>query len=273
MSILKADPGRYIKTASGTVTTLIKAAEGGVAILWCLRMVDYLKQLFSGKAGKMPQEILRVLLPKEITHLLLPGRIPGGEMLGKILCWTAAVSISVILICLAAEALEALLLRFALKGAKLFEITHKVLLAALIILLLSTVISCAPLALRLKQSGFKMHELILSGGKNLINQLRPLLVTGCCALLLLPEVFYHWGVVKILSVIEYELHLGFKVTAMEKPHISRDAILLGIIFLAAAVAVGLQLGWVNVYTAALAILAVKYFAVYSCWTDFHRCHR
>ena len=273
MFILQADPGRYIQTSSGTVAALIKTAEGGVALLWCFRMLDYLKQLFSGKAGTMPHEILHVLLPKRIADLLLPGTVPDGGMLGKILCWTAAVSILVFLICMVVEAVAALLLRFALQGAKLFEITHKVLLAALVVLLLSVVGSCVPLVLSLTQSGIKIYQVFLSGGKDLIEPLRPLFVTVGCAILLLLTVSYHRGIGKVLSVIEYELRLGFKETAMEIPHLSRDAILLGILFLAGAAAVGFLVGWVTVYTAALVVLAAKFFAVYSCWTDFRRCHR
>ena len=107
MFILKADPARYIQTPSAAVVALIKAAEGGIAILWLFRLIDYMKQLFSGKAGALPLEIFGTLLPKEIVKLIIPGTIPDGGVMGKVLCWVVAVTISVILICLAVEAVAA----------------------------------------------------------------------------------------------------------------------------------------------------------------------
>ena len=273
MFILKADPARYIKTPSAAVVALIKAAEGGVAILWLFRLIDYFRQLLSGKAGAMPLEIFGVLLPKKISDLILPGRIPDGGMMGKVLCWAVAATVSVILICMAVEAVAALLLRFTLQGAKLFQITHKVIFAASIVLLLCAVATCVPLVMNLTQSGIKIYQVFLSGGEKLLESVRPLLVTVICILLLALRVLYHKGVVTVLSAIEYEIRLGFKETAMNSVHVSRDALLLALICIGAAVATGFFVGWVTVYVAALAVLAVKYFAVYNCWGDFRRCHR
>ena len=273
MFILKADPARYIKTPSATVVALIKAVEGGVAILWLFRMIDYYKQLLSGKAGAMPLEILPVILPKEIADLILPGKIPDGGMMGKVLCWAVAIVVSVILICMAVEAVAALQLRFALQGAKLFQITHKVIYIAAIALLFCTAASCVPLALSLTQSGIKIYQVFLSGGEKLLESVRPLLVTVICILLLILRVSYHKGIVTVISAIEYEIRLEFKETAMSEVHISRDALLLALICIGAAVATGYFTGWVTVYVAALVVLAVKYFAVYNCWGDFRRCHR
>ncbi|MBR4472629.1 MAG: hypothetical protein IKS55_03225 [Oscillospiraceae bacterium] len=273
MFILEADPSRYIKTPSAAVVALIKAAEGGVALLWCFRLFGYLQQLFHGKAGAMPLEILRVLLPKEMMDLILPGAIPDGGMIGKVLCWVVSLSLFVILICMAVEAAAALLLRFALQGAKLFQITHKVLFIAVIVLLLGVTGTCVPLVLYLTQSGIKIYQVLLSGGETLLKPMRPLLVTLVCMILLLIRVSYHKGVVTVLSAIEYEIRLGFKETAMETTHMSRDALLLALIFLGAAAATGFFVEWISLYVFAFVVLAVKYFAVYNCWGDFCRRHR
>ena len=273
MFILKADPARYIKTPSAAVVALIKAAEGGVALLWLFRLIEYLRQLVSGKAGAMPIEILGVLMPKEIADLILPGAIPNGGTLGKVLCWAVAIVLSVILVCMAVEAVAALLLRFTLQGAKLFQITHKVIFIGSIVLLLSAAASCVPLVMNLTQSGLKIYQVFLSGGKNLLEPVRPLLVTVVCILLLILRVSYHKGIVTVISAIEYEIRLEFKETAMKTVHLSRDSLLLALICLGAAVAAGFFVGWVTVYVAALAVLAVKYTAVYNSWGDFRRCHR
>ena len=108
MFILKAEPERYIKTPSAALVALIKAAEGAVAMFWVFRLFDYMKQLFDGKAGALPLEILDVLLPKKIMDLILPGRIPNGGMIGKYLCWVVTIIMTVILICMTVEAVAAL---------------------------------------------------------------------------------------------------------------------------------------------------------------------
>jgi len=273
MFILKADPGRYINTPAAAIVALIKAAEGVFAVFISIRMVGYMKMLLSRAAGKMPLELIRFLLPEEITKILLPGAIPDGGMIGKVLCWVTAASIFVLLICMAVEAVAALLLRFAMQGAKLFEVTHRVLFIDSIVLLVSTVLSCIPLALSLKESGIQIYKVLLSGGESLLGPLRPLIVTVAFILLLVLWVSYHRGVVKVLTAIEFEIRLEFKETAIGEIHVSRDAFLLGILFLAAGAAAGFLVGWVTAVVAAALVLAVKYFAVYSCWGDFRRCHR
>lgn len=273
MFILKAEPERYIKTPSAALVALIKAAEGAVAVFWVFRLFDYINQLFHGKGGALPMEILAVLLPKKITALILPGRIPNGGMIGKYLCWAAAIIMTVILICMTVEAVAALLLRFALQGAKLFQVTHKVIYISSIALLLAAAATCVPLIMGLTQSGIKIYQLFLSGGEKLLEPVRPLLVTLACVLLLLLRVSYHKGVVTVLSAIEYEIRLEFKETAMNTVHISRDALLLMLICICAAAAAGFLAGWVMPAVSAMLVLAVKYYAVYNCWGDFRRCHR
>lgn len=273
MFILKAEPERYIKTPSAAVVALIKTAEGALAVLWVFRLLDYMKELLHGKGGALPLEILAVLLPNKITALILPGRIPNGGMIGKYLCWAAMIIMTVILICMAVEAVAALLLRFALQGAKLFQVTHKVIYIASIALLLAAAATCVPLIIGLTQSGIKIYQLFLSGGEKLLGPVRPLLVTLACMLLLLLRVSYHKGVVTVLSAIEYEIRLEFKETAMNTVHISRDALLLMLICIAAAAAAGFLAGWVMPAVPAMLVLAVKYYAVYNCWADFRRCHR
>ena len=125
----------------------------------------------------------------------------------------------------------------------------------------------------LTQSGIKIYQLFLSGGEKLLGPVRPLLVTLACMLLLLLRISYHKGVVTVLSAIEYEIRLEFKETAMNTVHISRDALLLVLICIGAACAAGFLVGWVTPAVPAMLVLAVKYYAVYSCWGDFRRCHR
>ena len=184
MFILKAEPERYIKTPSAALVALIKAAEGAVAMFWVFRLFDYMKQLFDGKAGALPLEILAVLLPNKIMALILPGRIPNGGMIGKYLCWAVTIIMTVILICMTVEAIAALLLRFVLQGAKLFQVTHKVIYISSIALLLAAAATCVPLIMGLTQSGIKIYQLFLSGGEKLLGPVRPLLVTLACMLLL-----------------------------------------------------------------------------------------
>ena len=48
---------------------------------------------------------------------------------------------------------------------------------------------------------------------------------------------------------------------------------LVLICIGAACAAGFLVGWVTPAVPAMLVLAVKYYAVYSCWGDFRRCHR
>ena len=51
------------------------------------------------------------------------------------------------------------------------------------------------------------------------------------------------------------------------------ALLLMLICIDAACAAGFLVGWVTPAVSAMLVLAVKYYAVYSCWGDFQRYHR
>ena len=51
------------------------------------------------------------------------------------------------------------------------------------------------------------------------------------------------------------------------------ALLLMLICIGAACAAGFLVGWVTPAVSAMLVLAVKYYAVYSCWGDFQRYHR
>ena len=127
--------------------------------------------------------------------------------------------------------------------------------------------------MNLTQSGIKIYQVFLSGGEQLLEPVRPLLVTVVCMLLLLLRVSYHKGVVTVISAIEYEFRLEFKETAMNAVHLSRDTLMLAVTCIGAAVAIGFFVEWKSLYVLALLVLAVKYIAVYSCWGDFRRCHR
>ena len=51
------------------------------------------------------------------------------------------------------------------------------------------------------------------------------------------------------------------------------ALLLMLICICAAAAAGFLAGWMMPAVPAMLVLAVNYYAVYSCWGDFQRYHR
>ena len=79
MFILEADPEKYIKTPSAAVVAVIKLLEGFAAFLFCFRMLDALRGLVTGRAPLLPIELLKALVPVELSVRLLPER-PHGSL-------------------------------------------------------------------------------------------------------------------------------------------------------------------------------------------------
>ena len=68
MMILDADPAKYIRTPSGAVVVMIKAAEGYAAYFLGLRMLELVKAVFP-ICSFMPIEILSLLVPNHNHRL------------------------------------------------------------------------------------------------------------------------------------------------------------------------------------------------------------
>ena len=263
MMILKADPDKYINRTAPTILALIKIVEGCAAFLWCFRMFDCLIQIAAGRAVQSPAGVLLSLLPRAIARLLLPNTIPSGGTVWKILGCAAAACILIALLCLAAEAVAAILLRFAMPalGAGWFKYTRKWTLAVCVLFTVCVVISAALQAYSVFQAGLSMELAVL----------RPLIVQLILILLLAVRIAYHRGAVIIMEAIDYEFRLGFKETGMAEHKLGLCSFLLGLLCLAAAV----QLYRLSMGSSAaiFAVLSVKYFAVWNSWQFFSQCHR
>ena len=263
MMILKADPDRYIRRAAPTILALIKIAEGPVAFLWCFRMLDCLVQLASGSAVQSPAGVLFSLLPAEIARMLLPNTIPSGGIVWRILGSAAAACVLIALVCLAAEAVAAALLRFAMPalGARWFRYTRKWALAVCVLFTACVVISVVMQAYSVYRAGLSSVSAVL----------RPLLVQLILIVLLAVRIAYHRGAAVVMEAVDYEFRLGFKETAMEEHKLGLCSFLLGLICLAAAVQL-FRLSMGN-RAAGFTVLCVKFFAVWKSWQFFSQCHR
>ena len=270
MLILNANPAKYIKTPSSTVVTLIKVLEGVLSFLLCFRYFSYLYQLISGNFEiKAPFLGEYIALPDNLN--ILPISLPGGETTWRVLCGSC---ILIILICTVIEAVLIIILRFVMKGAKALVITQLIIVCAKAILAVCTLLFAALLFYGAVTKGLDPYKILMGFGGNL-SELIPSAVMFGCSLLLFLWVSYHRGIIKVLSAVKYEIKLGFKETTKQKTRLTRDSILLGILFLAAT-ALCIKIRWpdINIYLAAvLAAFSVKYFAVYNCWAQFQLCHR
>ncbi len=263
MFILEADPEKYIKTPSAAVVAVIKLLEGFAAFLFCFRMLDALRGLVTGRAPLLPIELLKALVPVELSVRLLPERLmaSGGTM------WTAlsvltALCILAELVCFVVEAGACLFLRFALGGAKLMKSTRGV-------------VSAASVLLALCVTGSSVMQLLdsLRGGIRLDGSLRLLLVSLGGSLLLWLHVLYNRGAAALFEAVEYEIRLGFKQTALGKLRLGRWALLLSLCFFAGAAALCVFEGFRMRTVYLLAILGCKFFAVWRCFRVFRKCHR
>lgn len=263
MMILKADPDRYINRTAPAILALIKAAEGSVAFLWCFRVLDCLVQIASGSAVQSPVGVLLSLLPWEIAQLILPNAIAPGGTVGKILGCAAAACVLIALVCLAAEAVAAILLRFALPalGARWFTYTRKGTLAVCVLFTACVVISAVMQAYSVFKAGFIIELAVLY----------PVIVQLILILLLAVRIAYHRGAAVVMKAIDYEFRLGFKETGMAEHKLGLCSFLLGLICLAAAVQL-FRLS-MRTYAAVFAVLSVKFFAVLNSWQFFSQCHR
>jgi len=126
MMILDADPAKYIRTPSGAVVVMIKAAEGYAAYFLGLRMFELVKAVFP-ICSFMPIEILSLLVPKktagffipaEVSKVFYPRLVFGGLNIVNILGTAAAAAVCVILACILLEAVLSVLLFVFLTGSR-----------------------------------------------------------------------------------------------------------------------------------------------------------
>ena len=159
MMILKADPDRYINRTAPAILAVIKAAEGCAAFMWCFRMFDCIGRIVTGKLTQTPVGVLLSLLPWELVRLVMPDSVPSGGTLGNVLGCIAAVCVLVELLCLAAEAAAALMLRFFMPetGAKCFRITRRCTFAACVLLAVCVVISVVQQVYAAFQNGLQVE--------------------------------------------------------------------------------------------------------------------
>ncbi len=262
MFILKADPARYIRTTPAAVAALLKAAEGMAALLCCFRMFSLLREMLGGQLRQGPMEVLAALLPEELARPLTAGlSAPQGKL------WTALGAVTALcllaeLACLAAEGAAAPVLRFAMKGEKIFRVTRRTVLACAAVLVLCLTAACVPAVIGAVRSGLQPAEMLRA--------LAAPLVTAAAGAL---HLSYSRGAAEAMRIVEYELRMGFKETAMNDVHLGRDAFLLGVLFLAAAAVLHGSVGQKTLYTAVPAMVALKSFAVWRCWRGLLKCHR
>ncbi len=261
MFILPADPKKYIRTPAGILVTLIKAAEGAIALMWSFRMLECLRLLIDGSKNTWPIGLLKDLLPKEIGKLLLPDALPDGGEIGKWLSVTAAVCILAALFCLAAEGVASVILTYSLYGAGILVVTRKVLWIVAIVLLITAVLSYIWLIYGIVTNllGFDRY-------------IRPMTITSCSLLLLGFRISYHRDAAVVMKAVEFECRIGYKELSVDAAKLGRNAVIFGVAFAAAFVALGIFLGWDKPVAYLPLMLSVKYFAVYSCWGEFQRRH-
>ena len=264
MSVSKAHPKRYIKTTSSAVIALVKVIEGFIASGY-LRILFYcLKALFIEKKLLFPTEFLEILLPNEIFRLLPVDAIPNIGLIVTRLCAAAAVFITVLLICIMLEGVLSVTLRFFLKGSRILKYTH---IAVAVSMLALTLITGAFLVIQ----AFHAFRHFSPASKSSL-PVHFLFVTVLCVLMLVLLTSYHIGAARILSAVAYECRTGLKQTEIKKVSLVRDTLILAILYIAAAVALGFRIGWSSTTVYFLALLAGKHFAVYSSWMDFRLRH-
>ena len=262
MFILEADPDRYIKTPAAAVVAVIKALEGIVAFLWCFRMLDCLREIVVGRQAMAPLDVLCALLPGNLVRLVLPAAALPGGTLSMVLGGAAALCVLAELVCMTAEAVAAVLLRFFDNGAALFKATRKWILTACFMLTLCMILSCVPLLMDFVRGGFRVDA-----------SLQPLIVCLLVSLLLILRVCYHHAASVVITAVEYELRLGYKETEMERVRLGWFAFLFGVLMLAAAVALFIYARTEVRYASVFILLAIKFFAVWKAWRVFRKCHR
>ena len=262
MMILKADPDRYINRPAPTILTFIKAAEGCAAFLWCFRMLDCIGKIVTGKLTQTPAGVLLSLLPWELVRLVMPDAVSSGGLLGNILGGIAAACVLLELLCLAAEAAAALMLRFFMPetGAKWFRITRGGTFAACALLAVCVVLSLVQQVYAVFQNGLQVE----------FAALYPLIVQLVLIVLLAVRIAYHSGALVVMQAVEYEFRLGFKETGMADHRLGLCSFLLGLLFLAAAFEL-FRLSMAR-YAVVCALLSVKFFAVWKSWRFFKKCH-
>jgi hypothetical protein len=262
MFILEAAPERYINTPAAAVVAVIKAVEGVVAFLWCFRMLDCIRQIVAGRLGIAPVGVLLSLLPGDLTRLVLPSGVPLDGTLGTVLSGAAALSVLAVLLCMAAEAAAAVLLRFFMQGAKLFRATRKWIFVASVALTVCVALSSLPGLLDFLYGGFRLDA-----------SMQPVVVSLLAVLPLILYVCYNRSAAVVMEAVEYEIRLGFKETGMQSVRLGWFAFLLGLLMLAAAAALFVFARPEARYAFAFLLPAIKFFAVWQSWRAFRKRHR
>ena len=261
MSIMDADPAKYIRTPSGALVILIKIAEAVVASGWALKMAKCLSMLVVDRRSMMPLQILNILLPREIASLFMPEAVPLGGTVGNAISIAAVLAVLIMLICIIVEAAGSVFLFLLLIGSKVLKITHIAMRYASIVLTISSAASLG-----------WMIFLYYTGKTHPDGIYRLIIISVIVTFVLALFASYHSGASAVLSSIEYEFRLGFKAAGINRINIGRDSLLLFLLFAVAAGIYGFRTTWTNVYFIALAVLAIKFVAVYSAWMDYRRCH-
>jgi len=299
--ILEASPERYIKKMSSTIVMLIRLLEGAVALSLLFRVAGYLSGLLHGTSAGVFELLVKLqsgqllsggqvsVLPSAVVEDQLAGIMPQGETLDSLLeellhgsetgmrilttpsttdtiiTGIAAAALLAVLAAVVVEAVAFVFLRFALKGSRVAKIAHKVIYAACIVLLLAGICLAAGFVNKCRMLG--ISSALLTGQFRMI-----VIMTVACMVLLALRVFYHRDVVKVLTAIDYEIHIGFKETTLEVKRLSTLALLFAVLALAGAVLLGLRTGFATTGVLVMIVLMVKYVMVYTCWGNFRQRH-
>jgi len=254
--ILKADPAKYIRTGSSTLAVFLKVAEGFFAA-WLARPVfTWLRELLPPFfRGSIPP------LPYALQHL--DRFVPFvGNKPERIIMSALLLLIFVLLLALCAEGAALLWLRFAISGARLVTLLCRVLWTAIVFLILLI-------------AAFTVNSVYYSGFHP------PVLITaGACILPLILLFFYYRDAIQIMAAIDYEIRIGYKETSLNLPTFLKNSFLLALLSLSAAASVYFlnQRGLVRprrplLWEIGFAVMAVKYYSIYSACRTFRRCHR
>ena len=302
MYTIEADPERYIKTGSFAVVSVIKLLEGIVAMMWAFRLVDYFSKGIPELAH--PLEIFTILLPYDLSRLFIPAELPA-DRISTILFLVCAAAVLVLLIITAVEAILTIVLRFFMAGSRPLKYIQRVAFGGYLVLFICMV---ASVVLRAYQQLFpgsvkvvdiatdaanaasslingttldaadatrmlgELSELGDNARAALSSDYSILIIAGVTAVVLFFLVSYRWGLIEISRAVEYEFRLKFKELGIGKTHITRDTLLLGILFIAAAVLSGIKLGLGVWYVYFIGVIGLTYFFAYSCWSKFQLCH-
>ena len=261
MMILKADPARYIQRPAATVLTLLKAAEGGLALF---ALIQFLFSAMNTGLGGTTADLFIAALPFGARG----AGIEIAEQMGVTLFAAAGLCVLVWLVCMVLEAVGVLALRFAMTGTKLLKEAQQV-----VFWDNCALAGIAMLSLILRIFRFITTEL---QSDPLMERLRVMVpALGAAVIVLVLFAQYQKDVLTVFTAIEYEIRLEFKETESDAPVIGKYSLLLSAAFLVGAVLLVVLLGLSlnSPMVIGFAVLTVRFFAVHQSWEGFRRCHR